>query len=97
MEQAKQVVDDIDYCDGPYSCAENADALVVVTEWEQFRALDFDRMKQVMASADRSEKCLSVRRTDALRIHLPQHRQAVGSAGNDKIGGCGVTPCVLHR
>ena len=49
MEQAKLVVDDIDYCDGPYSCAENADALVVVTEWEQFRALDFDRMKQVMA------------------------------------------------
>jgi UDPglucose 6-dehydrogenase len=49
MEQAKLVVDDIDYCDGPYSCAENADALVVVTEWEQFRALDFDRLKQVMA------------------------------------------------
>jgi UDPglucose 6-dehydrogenase len=49
MEQAKLVVDEIDYCDGPYSCAENADALVVVTEWEQFRALDFDRLKQVMA------------------------------------------------
>jgi UDPglucose 6-dehydrogenase len=49
MEQAKLVIDDIDYCDGPYSCAENADALVVVTEWEQFRALDFDRLKQVMA------------------------------------------------
>jgi UDPglucose 6-dehydrogenase len=49
MEQSKLVIDDIDYCDGPYSCAENADALVVVTEWEQFRALDFDRLKQVMA------------------------------------------------
>ena len=49
MEQAKLVIDDIDYCDGPYSCAENADALVVVTEWEQFRALDFDRLKQIMA------------------------------------------------
>ena len=49
MEQAKLVVNDIDYCDGPYVCAENADALVIVTEWEQFRALDFDRLKQVMA------------------------------------------------
>jgi UDPglucose 6-dehydrogenase len=49
MEQAKLVVNDIDYCDGPYSCAENADALVLVTEWEQFRALDFDRLKQIMA------------------------------------------------
>jgi UDPglucose 6-dehydrogenase len=49
MEQAKLVVNDVDYCDDPYSCAENADALVVVTEWEQFRALDFDRLKQIMA------------------------------------------------
>ena len=49
------------------------------------------------ANADRSEKCLSARRTDALRIHLPQHRQGFGSAGNNKIGSCGVTPSVLNR
>jgi UDPglucose 6-dehydrogenase len=49
MEQAKMVMNDVTYCDGPYMCAENADALVIVTEWEQFRALDFDRLKQVMA------------------------------------------------
>jgi UDPglucose 6-dehydrogenase len=36
------------FADGPYACAEGADALVIVTEWEQFRALDLDRMKQVM-------------------------------------------------
>jgi UDPglucose 6-dehydrogenase len=42
------VMNDVIYCDGPYACAENADALVIVTEWEQFRALDFDRLKQVM-------------------------------------------------
>jgi UDPglucose 6-dehydrogenase len=49
MEQARMVMNDVIYCDGPYACAENADALVIVTEWEQFRALDFDRLKQVMA------------------------------------------------
>jgi UDPglucose 6-dehydrogenase len=49
MEQAKLVLDDIVYCDGPYTCAENADALVIVTEWEQFRALDFGHLKKVMA------------------------------------------------
>jgi UDPglucose 6-dehydrogenase len=50
MEQAKMVLEDVVYCDGPYACAEGADALVIVTEWEQFRALDLDRLKQVMAS-----------------------------------------------
>ena len=47
MEQAKKVLPDVTYCDGPYECAEGADALVIVTEWEQFRALDLDRLKQV--------------------------------------------------
>src|SRR6185436_11039442 len=50
MEQAKLVLDGISYCGGPYACAEGADALVIVTEWEQFRALDLDRIKQVMAN-----------------------------------------------
>jgi UDPglucose 6-dehydrogenase len=49
MEQAKKLLPDIDYCDGPYTCAEGADALVIATEWEQFRALDLEKLKQVMA------------------------------------------------
>jgi UDPglucose 6-dehydrogenase len=49
MEQAKMVLPDVTYCDGPYSCAEGADGLVIITEWEQFRALDLDRIKQLMA------------------------------------------------
>src|SRR5262245_25106406 len=50
MEQAKLVLGDgVSYCDSPYSCAEGAHALVIVTEWEQFRALDLGRLRQVMA------------------------------------------------
>jgi UDPglucose 6-dehydrogenase len=49
MEQAKTMLSNVVYCDSPYSCAEGADALVIVTEWEQFRALDLPRLKQVMA------------------------------------------------
>jgi UDPglucose 6-dehydrogenase len=49
MEQAKTELSGICYCDGPYSCAEGADALVIVTEWEQFRALDLTRLKREMA------------------------------------------------
>src|ERR1700704_5702180 len=48
MEQARLVLSGIEFCDGPYVCAEGADALVIVTEWEQFRALDFDRLKALM-------------------------------------------------
>jgi len=51
MEQARLVMTEVAFCDGPYACAEGADALVIVTEWEQFRALDFDRMKGVMKQA----------------------------------------------
>ena len=49
MEQAKELIPNVVFCDGPYSCAEGADGLVIVTEWEQFRALDLERIKQQMA------------------------------------------------
>jgi len=49
MCHAKMVLPDVTYCEGPYSCADGADGLVIVTEWEQFRALDLDRIKQQMA------------------------------------------------
>jgi UDPglucose 6-dehydrogenase len=50
MELARIEMPDIQYCGDPYQCADGADALVIVTEWEQFRALDFDRLKREMAS-----------------------------------------------
>jgi len=50
MDQAKSVLSDVTYCKDPYACAEQADALVIVTEWEQFRALDLDQLKSVMKS-----------------------------------------------
>ena len=49
QDQAKQVLADVSYCDNPYTCAEGVDALVIVTEWEQFRALDLPRLKKIMA------------------------------------------------
>ena len=49
MEQAKQVLRDVTYCQGPYDCVEGADAAVIVTEWEQFRALELERLRDLMA------------------------------------------------
>jgi UDPglucose 6-dehydrogenase len=48
MEQAKPLLPDVHYCQSAYSAAEAADAVVIATEWEQFRALDLARLKSVM-------------------------------------------------
>jgi len=48
MEQATAFLSNVFYASDPYACAQNADALVIVTEWEQFRALDFKKLGQIM-------------------------------------------------
>ncbi len=50
MQQARKVLDNVQYFEDPYSCATDADALVIVTEWEQFRALDLGRLKKLMGA-----------------------------------------------
>ena len=49
LEQARRDLPEIECCKDAYSCASGADALVIVTEWVQFRALDLDRLKREMA------------------------------------------------
>jgi UDPglucose 6-dehydrogenase len=51
MEQAKQQLPDIYYSNSAYAAAEGAHAVVIATEWEQFRALDLARLKGAMAQA----------------------------------------------
>jgi UDPglucose 6-dehydrogenase len=48
MPSAKIVVKGVDWAADPYECATGADALVIVTEWDAFRALDFGRLKTLM-------------------------------------------------
>ena len=48
MEQAKPLLDDVTYCTGPYEAMEGADAAVIVTEWDVFRALDLQRVKSLL-------------------------------------------------
>jgi UDPglucose 6-dehydrogenase len=50
MEQARGMLTGVTFCDNEYDCAKGASALVIVTEWEQFRALDFARLKKDMAA-----------------------------------------------
>jgi UDPglucose 6-dehydrogenase len=51
MPQAKKVLENVTFCHNAYDCAKGAHALVIVTEWEQFRALDLKEMASVMASS----------------------------------------------
>jgi UDPglucose 6-dehydrogenase len=48
MDQARAIMDGVEFCDDPYQAAEAADALVLVTEWDQFRALDLRRLSQIL-------------------------------------------------
>ena len=50
MGQARAFLEDVTYCENVYDCAEGADALIIATEWEQFRALDLGRLRELMAS-----------------------------------------------
>jgi UDPglucose 6-dehydrogenase len=49
VEQARSLLNDVEFCASPYAAADGADALVIVTEWDEFRALDLPRIAQILA------------------------------------------------
>ncbi len=48
MDEARKLLDGLTWCDDSYHAMEGADAVVILTEWNQFRALDLARMKSIM-------------------------------------------------
>lgn len=50
MGEAKKLMPDIFYCRDAYETMEGADALVLLTEWNEFRALDLGRVRNLLAS-----------------------------------------------
>ncbi len=48
MDEAKRLLDGLDWCDDAYQVAEGTDCLVLVTEWNAFRNLDLARLKKAM-------------------------------------------------
>jgi UDPglucose 6-dehydrogenase len=45
MEEAAKQLPNVEFIEGAYECVEGADAVALITEWDQFRALDLDRLK----------------------------------------------------
>ena len=50
MPEARQALPEIEYAEDAYDAAMGCDALVIATEWNQFRSLDWDRMKKTLKS-----------------------------------------------
>lgn len=48
MEETAKVISNIEYAEDEYEAVKDADALVIVTEWNQFRALDMSRIRDLM-------------------------------------------------
>ena len=48
MKEARKHFDGLEYCNGAYDCIEGSDLAVILTEWDQFRALDLKRVAQML-------------------------------------------------
>ena len=48
MEKAKEILTDVEYCENPYQAAEGAEALVIITEWNEFKEMDLGRIKDLL-------------------------------------------------
>ncbi len=48
MEEAKKVLQDVNWCDNSYDAAKDSDILVIVTEWSEFKTLNMSKVKAVM-------------------------------------------------
>lgn len=69
MIEAAAILPDVNYADDEYSAATGADALVFVTEWNQFRALDMKRIRDLMKSP---------RIADLRNIYEPEDMRELG-------------------
>src|SRR5829696_8439702 len=69
MDEAKQLMPELDYCADAYQAMDGADALVLITEWNAFRGLDLARVKQLL-------KCPLV--IDLRNIYNPAEMRAAG-------------------
>ena len=48
MVEARKLMPRLETATDPYACIEGADAMLILTEWDQFRALDLDRVKKAL-------------------------------------------------
>jgi len=50
MDKSKEILKDVEYCKSPYETAEGSDALLVLTEWNEFKEMDKGKIKSLLKS-----------------------------------------------
>jgi UDPglucose 6-dehydrogenase len=73
-DNARRLLDSVQYCADPYEVAQDADAIVLVTEWREFRALDMRRIKQAMRTAEHGRPIF----LDGRNLYEPETMRAIG-------------------
>jgi UDPglucose 6-dehydrogenase len=69
MENSRAIFENVEYCEDAYGTAEGADAIVLATEWNAFRALNFERIKKAMKVPNL---------IDLRNVYDPQRMKALG-------------------
>jgi UDPglucose 6-dehydrogenase len=69
MELAKPLLGQVVYCEGPYEAVEGADGVAIVTEWNEFRSLDLERVRSLLKSPVL---------VDLRNIYRPEEMEKVG-------------------
>lgn len=69
MEEAKHCLPDIEYAADEYEAIKDADALVIITEWNQFRALDMEKVRSLLKSP---------KIADLRNVYEPEDMQELG-------------------
>jgi UDPglucose 6-dehydrogenase len=71
IAEAKKLMPELDYCGDPYEAMDGADALILITEWNAFRALDLGRVKRLL----RRPMVIDLR-----NVYKPEEMAAIGLA-----------------
>jgi UDP-glucose/GDP-mannose dehydrogenase family, UDP binding domain len=86
MKQARAVLENVTYAEHAYACMDGADALVIATEWDEFRALDLARVRSLLKRPILVDLRNIYRREDMDRFGLAYvcvgRAGAVGSIGH---------------
>jgi UDPglucose 6-dehydrogenase len=69
MDEAKHCLPDIEYAADEYDAIKDADALIIITEWNEFRALDMEKVKSLL----KAPKIVDLR-----NIYEPRHMKELG-------------------